>query len=171
MHCKQICPSQHGFIWIMVLFLRPLILDPVNPTFNVCENSNAWDEVAHVVQRSLLKPLFNGMKAKKPWLFTNNWWYQACPFTCKDCGQPTLGKTCCEDKNKKERPTIRYVPAVCSAAQWLLCKAPEERDGLNWGGKQGKGNVFRHGCLFYPWQYSLPHNYLNLCGFRLVLAK
>lgn len=52
---------------------RPLILDPVNPTFNVCENSNAWDEVAHVVQRSLLKPLFNGMKAKKPWLFTNNW--------------------------------------------------------------------------------------------------
>ncbi|XP_070592436.1 2'-5'-oligoadenylate synthase 1A-like [Erythrolamprus reginae] len=52
---------------------RPFVLDPVNPTFNVCENSNAWDEVAHVARQSLLKPLFNGIAAKEPWLFTNNW--------------------------------------------------------------------------------------------------
>ncbi|XP_025023612.1 2'-5'-oligoadenylate synthase 1A-like [Python bivittatus] len=52
---------------------KPFVLDPVNPTFNVCENSNAWDEVAHVARRSLLKPLFNGITAKEPWLFTNNW--------------------------------------------------------------------------------------------------
>ncbi|XP_069076771.1 2'-5'-oligoadenylate synthase 1-like [Pleurodeles waltl] len=52
---------------------RPFILDPANPTFNVCENSNAWDEVAHVARLSLIKPLFNGVPAKEPWLFTNNW--------------------------------------------------------------------------------------------------
>ncbi|XP_077203794.1 2'-5'-oligoadenylate synthase 1-like isoform X2 [Paroedura picta] len=52
---------------------RPIVLDPVNPTFNVCANSNAWDEVAHVARQSLLKPLFNGIRAKEPWLFTNNW--------------------------------------------------------------------------------------------------
>lgn len=52
---------------------RPFILDPVNPTFNVCENSNAWDEVTHVAQQSLLKPLLSGVQAKAPWLFTNNW--------------------------------------------------------------------------------------------------
>uniref|UniRef100_K7G2Z1 2'-5'-oligoadenylate synthetase 1 domain-containing protein n=1 Tax=Pelodiscus sinensis TaxID=13735 RepID=K7G2Z1_PELSI len=37
---------------------RPVVLDPTNPTFNMCKNSNAWDEVAHVARRSLLKPLF-----------------------------------------------------------------------------------------------------------------
>lgn len=42
----------------------------------MCENSNAWDEVAHVARQSLLKPLFNGIAAKEPWLFTNNWWTQ-----------------------------------------------------------------------------------------------
>nr|XP_006012121.1 PREDICTED: 2'-5'-oligoadenylate synthase 2-like isoform X1 [Latimeria chalumnae]XP_014353846.1 PREDICTED: 2'-5'-oligoadenylate synthase 2-like isoform X1 [Latimeria chalumnae] len=52
---------------------RPFVLDPVNPTFNVCENSNAWDEVAHVARNSLLKPLLNGVQAKEPWLFTNDW--------------------------------------------------------------------------------------------------
>ncbi|XP_053156365.1 2'-5'-oligoadenylate synthase 1-like isoform X2 [Hemicordylus capensis] len=52
---------------------RPLVLDPANPNLNICENSNAWDEVAHVAQQSLLKPLFNGVQAKEPWLFTNNW--------------------------------------------------------------------------------------------------
>ncbi|XP_078533472.1 2'-5'-oligoadenylate synthase 1A-like [Lissotriton helveticus] len=52
---------------------RPFILDPANPTFNVCENSNAWDEVAHVARLSLIKPLFNGVPAKEPWLFTNHW--------------------------------------------------------------------------------------------------
>ncbi|KAF7250494.1 2'-5'-oligoadenylate synthase-like protein [Varanus komodoensis] len=52
---------------------RPFVLDPANPTFNVCENSNAWDEVAHVARRSLLKPLFNGLQAKEPWLFTRDW--------------------------------------------------------------------------------------------------
>ncbi|XP_039196341.1 2'-5'-oligoadenylate synthase 1A-like isoform X3 [Crotalus tigris] len=52
---------------------RPFVLDPVNPTFNLCENSNAWDEVAHVARQSLLKPLFNGRAAKEPWLFTNKW--------------------------------------------------------------------------------------------------
>ncbi|XP_050801836.1 2'-5'-oligoadenylate synthase 1A-like isoform X1 [Gopherus flavomarginatus] len=52
---------------------RPFVLDPAKPTFNVCENSNAWDEVAHVARLSLLKPLFNGVQAKEPWLFTNGW--------------------------------------------------------------------------------------------------
>ncbi|XP_029428692.1 2'-5'-oligoadenylate synthase 3-like [Rhinatrema bivittatum] len=52
---------------------RPFILDPANPIFNVCENSNAWDEVAHVAKQSLLKPLFNGVPAKEPWLYTNIW--------------------------------------------------------------------------------------------------
>eukprot|EP00062_Callorhinchus_milii_P008587 gi/632951529/ref/XP_007891343.1/ PREDICTED: 2'-5'-oligoadenylate synthase 1A-like [Callorhinchus milii] len=51
---------------------RPFILDPANPTFNVCETSNAWDEVAHVARQSLLKPLLNGVQAKPPWLFTNS---------------------------------------------------------------------------------------------------
>ncbi|KAJ6669764.1 hypothetical protein lerEdw1_000313 [Lerista edwardsae] len=66
-------PIFFSFVQGMRAVLKPLILDPVNPTFNVCENSNAWDEVAHVGERSLLKPLFNGVQAKKPWLFTNNW--------------------------------------------------------------------------------------------------
>ncbi|XP_063149202.1 2'-5'-oligoadenylate synthase 1-like [Candoia aspera] len=52
---------------------RPFVLDPVNPTFNLCENSNAWDEVAHVARQSLLKPLFNGIAAREPWLFSSNW--------------------------------------------------------------------------------------------------
>ncbi|XP_072447842.1 2'-5'-oligoadenylate synthase 1-like [Chiloscyllium punctatum] len=52
---------------------RPFVLDPANPTFNVCENSNAWDEVTHVARQSLLKPLLRGIQAKVPWLFTNNW--------------------------------------------------------------------------------------------------
>ncbi|XP_055286911.1 2'-5'-oligoadenylate synthase 1-like [Moschus berezovskii] len=36
---------------------RPFILDPVNPTVNVCDSCNAWDEVAHVAKLSLQKPL------------------------------------------------------------------------------------------------------------------
>ncbi|XP_048451311.1 2'-5'-oligoadenylate synthase 1A-like [Rhincodon typus] len=52
---------------------RPFVLDPANPTLNVCENSNAWDEVTHVARQSLLKPLLSGVQAKVPWLFTNNW--------------------------------------------------------------------------------------------------
>ncbi|ETE64566.1 hypothetical protein L345_09665, partial [Ophiophagus hannah] len=62
-----------GMRAVLKLLTQPFVLDPVNPTFNVCENSNAWDEVAHVARQSLLKPLFNGIAAKKPWLFTNNW--------------------------------------------------------------------------------------------------
>nr|XP_033801895.1 2'-5'-oligoadenylate synthase 1-like [Geotrypetes seraphini] len=52
---------------------RPFVLDPANPTFNVCESSNAWDEVAEVAKQSLLKPLLNGAPAKEPWLFTDSW--------------------------------------------------------------------------------------------------
>ncbi|XP_072372447.1 2'-5'-oligoadenylate synthase 1-like [Scyliorhinus torazame] len=52
---------------------RPFLLDPANPTFNICENSNSWDEVTHVARQSLLKPLLSGVQAKVPWLFTNNW--------------------------------------------------------------------------------------------------
>ncbi|XP_074216496.1 uncharacterized protein LOC123615187 isoform X2 [Camelus bactrianus] len=52
---------------------KPFILDPVNPTINVCDTCNAWDEVAHVARRSLLKPLFSRVRAEPPWLFTNDW--------------------------------------------------------------------------------------------------
>lgn len=52
---------------------RPFILDPANPTFNVCENCNAWDEVAVVARQSLLKPLLNGVQASGPWLLTDSW--------------------------------------------------------------------------------------------------
>ncbi|XP_051786005.1 2'-5'-oligoadenylate synthase 1-like [Erpetoichthys calabaricus] len=48
---------------------RPFILDPANPTFNVCENCNAWDEVAVVAKQSLLKPLLNGVQCTGPWSF------------------------------------------------------------------------------------------------------
>ncbi|XP_020731123.2 2'-5'-oligoadenylate synthase 1-like isoform X2 [Odocoileus virginianus] len=52
---------------------RPFILDPVNPTVNVCDTCNAWDEVAHVAKLSLRKPLFSGVRAEPPWLFTDAW--------------------------------------------------------------------------------------------------
>ncbi|KAH0628104.1 hypothetical protein JD844_008828 [Phrynosoma platyrhinos] len=70
---KHYKPNFAIFQKVFLKQTRPFILDPVNPTFNVCENSNAWDEVAYVARKSLLKPLFNGMQAKEPWLFTNNW--------------------------------------------------------------------------------------------------
>ncbi|XP_012577208.1 PREDICTED: 2'-5'-oligoadenylate synthase 1A-like [Condylura cristata] len=52
---------------------RPFILDPVNPTANLCDSCNAWDEVAHVARCSLEKPLFNRVRVRAPWLFTNKW--------------------------------------------------------------------------------------------------
>ncbi|XP_033020192.1 2'-5'-oligoadenylate synthase 1A-like [Lacerta agilis] len=78
---QEICAVWHkhyrpNFPIFQKVFLkqtRPFVLDPANPTFNVCENSNAWDEVAHVARQSLLKPLFNGIQAKEPWLFAENW--------------------------------------------------------------------------------------------------
>ncbi|KYO48744.1 hypothetical protein Y1Q_0004120 [Alligator mississippiensis] len=70
---KHYSPHCTTFKKVLKKQTRPFVLDPANPTFNVCENSNAWDEVAHVARRSLLKPLFNGVPAKEPWLFTNSW--------------------------------------------------------------------------------------------------
>ncbi|XP_037385256.1 2'-5'-oligoadenylate synthase 1A-like [Talpa occidentalis] len=52
---------------------RPFILDPVNPTANMCDSCNAWDEVAHVARCSLEKPLFSRVRVMAPWLFTDNW--------------------------------------------------------------------------------------------------
>ncbi|KAG8511615.1 2'-5'-oligoadenylate synthase 1, partial [Galemys pyrenaicus] len=52
---------------------RPFILDPVNPTANVCDSCNAWDEVAHVARCSLEKPLFSRVRVTAPWFFTDNW--------------------------------------------------------------------------------------------------
>ncbi|CAH1241428.1 OAS1 [Branchiostoma lanceolatum] len=46
---------------------RPVVLDPANPTNNLCETSNAWDEVAHVARHSLLKPLFHGLRTEECW--------------------------------------------------------------------------------------------------------
>ncbi|XP_074810110.1 2'-5'-oligoadenylate synthase 1-like [Natator depressus] len=70
---KHYSPNSTIFKKVIQKQTRPFVLDPANPTFNACENSNAWDEVAHVARRSLLKPLFNGVQAKEPWLFTNGW--------------------------------------------------------------------------------------------------
>nr|XP_045368464.1 2'-5'-oligoadenylate synthase 3-like isoform X2 [Camelus bactrianus] len=61
------------FVKVYQKHTRPFILDPVNPTINVCDTCNAWDEVAHVARRSLLKPLFSRVRAEPPWLFTNDW--------------------------------------------------------------------------------------------------
>nr|XP_008534055.1 PREDICTED: 2'-5'-oligoadenylate synthase 1-like [Equus przewalskii] len=61
------------FVKVNQKHTRPFILDPVNPTVNVCDTCNAWDEVAHVARCSLLKPLFSRVRAEPPWLFTNNW--------------------------------------------------------------------------------------------------
>nr|XP_014432653.2 2'-5'-oligoadenylate synthase 3-like isoform X2 [Pelodiscus sinensis] len=70
---KHYSPNCMIFKKVIQKETRPVVLDPTNPTFNMCKNSNAWDEVAHVARRSLLKPLFNGVQAKEPWLFTNGW--------------------------------------------------------------------------------------------------
>ncbi|XP_029072637.1 2'-5'-oligoadenylate synthase 3-like [Monodon monoceros] len=40
------------FVKVNQKHTRPFILDPVNPTVNVCDTCNAWDEVAHVDLRS-----------------------------------------------------------------------------------------------------------------------
>ncbi|XP_044889895.1 2'-5'-oligoadenylate synthase 3-like isoform X1 [Felis catus] len=61
------------FVKVNQKHTRPFILDPVNPTVNVCDTCNAWDEVALVARHSLLKPLFSRVRAEPPWLFTNNW--------------------------------------------------------------------------------------------------
>ncbi|XP_060057178.1 2'-5'-oligoadenylate synthase 1-like [Erinaceus europaeus] len=61
------------FVKVNQKHTRPFILDPVNPTVNVCDTCNAWDEVAHVSRCSLRKPLFRGVTVKSPWLFTNKW--------------------------------------------------------------------------------------------------
>ncbi|XP_059772804.1 2'-5'-oligoadenylate synthase 1A-like [Balaenoptera ricei] len=61
------------FVKVNQKHTRPFILDPANPTVNVCDTCNAWDEVAHVARLSLLKPLFRGVRAEPPWLFTNDW--------------------------------------------------------------------------------------------------
>ena len=56
-----------------LLCFRPFILDPVNPTVNVRDTCSAWDEAAHVAKLSLRKPLFSGVRAEPPWLFTDAW--------------------------------------------------------------------------------------------------
>ncbi|XP_035570133.1 2'-5'-oligoadenylate synthase 3-like [Canis lupus dingo] len=61
------------FVKVNQKHTRPFILDPANPTVNVCDTCNAWDEVALVARHSLLKPLFSRVRAEPPWLFTNNW--------------------------------------------------------------------------------------------------
>lgn len=61
------------FVKVNQKHTRPFILDPVNPTVNVCDTCNAWDEVAHVAKLSLRKPLFSGVRAEPPWLFTDAW--------------------------------------------------------------------------------------------------
>lgn len=61
------------FVKVNQKHTRPFILDPVNPTVNVCDTCNAWDEVAHVARCSLLKPLFSRVRAEPPWLFTSDW--------------------------------------------------------------------------------------------------
>ncbi|XP_075864319.1 2'-5'-oligoadenylate synthase 1-like [Microcebus murinus] len=61
------------FVKVKQKHTRPFILDPVNPTVNVCDTCNAWDEVARVARCSLCQPLFSGVRAKPPWLFTDNW--------------------------------------------------------------------------------------------------
>ncbi|XP_045422100.1 2'-5'-oligoadenylate synthase-like protein 2 [Lemur catta] len=61
------------FVKVNQKHTRPFILDPVNPTVNVCDTCNAWDEVAHVARHSLCRPLCSGMRANTPWLFTDSW--------------------------------------------------------------------------------------------------
>ncbi|XP_035936876.2 2'-5'-oligoadenylate synthase 1-like [Halichoerus grypus] len=61
------------FVKVNQKHTRPFILDPANPTVNVCDTCNAWDEVALVARHSLLKPLFSRVRAEPPWLFTDDW--------------------------------------------------------------------------------------------------
>ncbi|MGH0168456.1 UNVERIFIED_CONTAM: hypothetical protein FKN15_054723 [Acipenser sinensis] len=81
LRCSELCilwdelhtPYCQGVRRTLLEQTRPFILDPANPTFNVCENCNAWDEVAVVARKSLLKPLLNGVQASGPWLLTDSW--------------------------------------------------------------------------------------------------
>ncbi|XP_070565120.1 2'-5'-oligoadenylate synthase 1A-like [Ptychodera flava] len=46
---------------------RPLIVDPGNPTLNVCADCNRWGEVATVAWESLQEPLLQGTVIKPDW--------------------------------------------------------------------------------------------------------
>ncbi|XP_032191570.1 2'-5'-oligoadenylate synthase 3-like isoform X3 [Mustela erminea] len=69
---RHYCPKFPIFVKVKQKHTRPFILDPANPTVNVCDTCNAWDEVALVARHSLLKPLFSGVRAEPPWLFTDD---------------------------------------------------------------------------------------------------